>query len=47
MFVKKAEEVLYETNDYPETICLYFDHNKQFNELKNDYEFKAKIIAVL
>ena len=32
-FVKKAEEVFYETNDYPETICLYFDHNKKFNEL--------------
>lgn len=45
--MKKAEEVLYETNDYPETVCLYFDHNKKFNELKNDYHFKGKVIALL
>ncbi len=46
-FVKKAEEVLYETNDYPETVCLYFDHNKHKNGLHSDYEFRGKIVAVV
>ena len=46
-FVKKAEEVLYETNDYQETVCLYFDHNKKYNEMKNDYEFNGTIIGLL
>jgi alanyl-tRNA synthetase len=46
-FVKKAEEVLYETSGFPETLCLYFDHNKKYNELHSDYEFKGKVLAVL
>lgn len=46
-FVKKAEDVLYETSMYPETLCLYFDHNKAKNELKSDYEFKGKVLGVL
>lgn len=46
-FVKKAEEVLYETSTYPETLCLYFDHNKDKNELKNDFEFKGKVLGLL
>jgi hypothetical protein len=44
---KRPDQVLYETNQYPETICMYFDHLKKFNDFKSDYHFKGKIIAVL
>lgn len=44
---KRPDQVLYETNHFSETVCMYFDHLKAQNELKSDFHFRGKIIGVL
>ena len=43
---KAPEQVLYDTSHLKDTVCLYYDHLKSQNPLKNDFEFSGKIISI-
>ena len=46
-FVKAPDKVLYDTVHLPETVSLYFDHNKSDPARVSDFEFRSKLVEVL
>lgn len=44
--VKAPEKILYETSHLPETVSLYFDHFKNDEARKSEFDFEANIIEV-